>query len=51
MTTIRAFFLQIRALFFQFSKSAGETPPTPSSYAPESKEFLSKTIEIYEKTY
>ena len=39
MTTIRAFFLQIRAHFSNFSKRAGETSPPPplhpSSYAPE----------------
>ena len=33
MTTIRAFFLQIRTLFHNFWKRAGETsPPPPSSY-------------------
>ena len=35
MTTIRAFFLQIRALFSNFQKREGETSPLPpSSYAP-----------------
>ena len=36
MTTIRAFFLQIRALFSNFRKKAGETSPPapPSSYTP-----------------
>ena len=36
MTTIRAFFLEIRALFSTFRKRAGETSPLPrpSSYAP-----------------
>ena len=35
MTTIRAFFPQIRALFSNFRKRAGETfPPSPSSQAP-----------------
>ena len=35
MTTIKAFFPQIRALFSNFRKRAGETsPPPPSSYAP-----------------
>ena len=35
MTTSRAFFLQIRILFSNFQKRAGETsPPPPSSYAP-----------------
>ena len=36
MTTIRAFFLQIRALFSNFQNRAGETssPPLTSSYAP-----------------
>ena len=29
MTTIRAFFLQIRALFSNFQKRAGETSPLP----------------------
>ena len=34
MTTIRAFFLQIRALFSIFKEREGETsPPPPSSYA------------------
>ena len=31
MTTIRAFFLQIRALFSNFRKRAGDTLPPPSS--------------------
>ena len=38
ITTIRAFFLQIRALFPNFRKRAGETSspsPPPTSYAPE----------------
>ena len=37
MTTIRAFFLQIGALFSNFEKRAGENsppPPPPSSYVP-----------------
>ena len=37
VTTIRAFFLQIRALISNFHKRAGETPPpppSPSSNAP-----------------
>ena len=35
MTTIWAFFLQIRALFFQFlKKGRGDLPSPPSSYAP-----------------
>ena len=35
MTTIRASFLQIRALFFQFlKKGRGYLPSPPSSYAP-----------------
>ena len=35
MTKIRAFFIQIRALFSIFQKRAGDTfPPPPSSYAP-----------------
>ena len=29
MTTIRAFFLQIRSLFFNFQKKVGEIPPSP----------------------
>ena len=34
MTTIRAFFLEITALFSNFGKRAGENPPPPpSSYA------------------
>ena len=37
MTTIRAFCSQIRVLFSNFRKRAGETcPPPPSSYAPAS---------------
>ena len=40
MTTIRAFFLQIRALFSNFQKRAGEAslPSPPSNYVPESSE-------------
>ena len=35
MTTIRAFFLEIRALFSNFQKRAGKTSsPPPSSYPP-----------------
>ena len=35
MTKIRAFFIQIRALFSIFQKRAGDTlPPPPSSYVP-----------------
>ena len=36
MTTIRAFFLQIRAIFSNFQKGTKETTPSlsPCSYAP-----------------
>ena len=46
MTTIRAFFLQIRALFSNFQKEAGEIPLPPSSYAPViNKEMLMKSTD------
>ena len=48
MTTIRAFFLQIRVLFSNFPKRAGETsPPPPSSYMPVSIRHLIK-LTLYE---
>ena len=43
MTTIRAFSLQIRALFSNFRKKAGENPPLPPfSYAPEKTIVIQK---------
>ena len=50
MTTIRAVFLQIRALFSNFQKRAVETsPPSPSSssYAP-AHSAVSQTLFLYQ---
>ena len=47
MTTVKAFFLQISALFSNFWKRAGETSPLPpSSYAPVWGDFLQNQLYV-----
>ena len=48
MTTIRAFLLHMWLLFSNFRNRAGETSPSPSSYAPEAEPVQSVQMNIYQ---